>query len=108
MGSKWFCANVGHVGDGNVHCAIICWAEDKELAEAVIKQICRLALSLEGTVMGEHGVGMKLRDMLEEEVGSVGVGVGVMRSIKEALDPRGIVNPGKVFVLEEGDAKAKL
>lgn len=105
-GSKWFCANVGHVGDGNVHSSIICPAEDRDLAEGVIKRICRLALSLEGTVTGEHGVGMKLRDMLEEEVGSVGV--GVMRSTKEALDPRGILNPGKVFKLEDGTEKARL
>jgi D-lactate dehydrogenase (cytochrome) len=104
--SRWFCANVGHAGDGNVHSSIICPAEDKELAEAVIKRICRLALSLEGTVTGEHGVGMKLRDVLEEEVGKTGV--EIMRGIKEALDPRGILNPGKVFKLEDEVGKAKL
>jgi len=106
----WFCANVGHIGDGNVHSSIVCPASDKAAAEAVIRQICRLALSLEGTVTGEHGVGLKLRDALREEVGDMGV--GVMRGIKKSLDVRGILNPDKVFRLEEdvgmGVEKARL
>jgi FAD/FMN-containing dehydrogenase len=102
--SNWFCANVGHVGDGNVHSSIVCPAKDKKLAEEVIKRICRLALSLEGTVTGEHGVGLKLRDVLVEEVGEEGV--GAMRAIKRALDERGILNPGKVVRLD-GDAEGR-
>ena len=95
----WFCANVGHIGDGNVHSSIVCPAVDREDAEAVLQEVARLALRLEGTVTGEHGVGMKLRDALEEEVGRTGV--GVMRSVKKALDERGILNPEKVFRLKE-------
>ncbi|KAH7396913.1 hypothetical protein DE146DRAFT_614874 [Phaeosphaeria sp. MPI-PUGE-AT-0046c] len=106
-GDPWFCANVGHVGDGNVHSSIICPASDKAKAEAVLRQVTRLALRLEGTITGEHGVGSKLRDALEEEVGRVGV--DTMRSIKRSLDPRGILNPGKVIRLEEGESeKARL
>lgn len=97
--SNWFCANVGHVGDGNVHSAIVCPMEDKEKAEQVIAEVQRLTLRLEGTITGEHGVGLKLRDMLVEEVGEAGV--GVMRAVKRALDPRGILNPDKVFRLED-------
>lgn len=96
---KWFCANVGHVGDGNVHMAIVCPAEDKERAEQVLVEVQRLALRLEGTITGEHGVGLKLRGMLVEEVGEAGV--GIMRSVKRSLDPRGILNPDKVFTLDE-------
>ena len=103
--SPWFCANVGHIGDGNVHSSIVCPASDKSAAEAVIRKIARLALSLEGTVTGEHGVGLKLRDALQEEVGMEGV--AVMRGIKRVLDERGILNPEKVFRLEE-DPKARL
>ena len=95
---KWFCANVGHVGDGNVHTAIVCPAEDKEKTEQVLVEVQRVALSLDGTITGEHGVGLKLRDMLVEEVGEAGV--GVMRSVKRSLDPRAILNPDKVFRLE--------
>lgn len=101
--SKWFLANVGHVGDGNVHTAIVCPVEDKAKAEQVLVEVQRLALKLEGTITGEHGVGLKLRDMLVEEVGQAGV--GIMRAVKRALDPRGILNPDKVFRLEvEKDA----
>jgi D-lactate dehydrogenase (cytochrome) len=95
----WFCANVGHVGDGNVHSAIICPAGDRRAAEAVLRDVARLALSLDGTVTGEHGVGLELRDALEEEVGWTGV--EAMRGIKSAWDARGILNPDKVFRLEK-------
>lgn len=87
-----------HLHLGNVHSSIVCPQEHYDAAMSVIMDIARLALSLEGTVTGEHGVGMKLRDALKEEVGSEGV--EVMRGIKRALDPRGILNPDKVFRLE--------
>jgi D-lactate dehydrogenase (cytochrome) len=99
--AKWFCANVGHVGDGNVHSSIICSKEDGEAVYTVLRDVARLALKLEGTVTGEHGVGLKLRDALEEEVGVVGT--SVMRGIKASLDPKGILNPGKVVRLETGE-----
>jgi D-lactate dehydrogenase (cytochrome) len=105
----WFCANVGHVGDGNVHSAIICPVEDKQRVEEVLIEVARLALRLDGTVTGEHGVGLKQREALVEEVGEEGV--EVMRRVKMALDPRGILNPDKVFRLERGEesvSRAKL
>ncbi|KAJ4347433.1 D-lactate ferricytochrome c oxidoreductase [Ascochyta clinopodiicola] len=105
----WFCANVGHVGDGNVHSSIICPAADKSRVDEVLREVARLALRLEGTVTGEHGVGLKQRDALAEEVGVEGV--EAMRRIKGALDPRGILNPDKVFRLEGdglGRDKARL
>ena len=101
----WFCANVGHVGDGNVHSSIICPAADKPKVDKVLKKVARLALSLEGTVTGEHGVGLKQRDALVDEVGIEGI--QVMRRVKAALDPNGILNPDKVFRLEDA-GKAKL
>lgn len=94
----WFCANVGHVGDGNVHSSIICPAADKSRVDVVLQKVARLALSLEGTVTGEHGVGLKQRDALVYEVGLEGI--DVMRRLKGALDPQGILNPDKVFRLE--------
>lgn len=101
----WFCANVGHVGDGNVHSSIICPAADKPKVDKVLKKVARLALSLEGTVTGEHGVGLKQRDALVDEVGIEGI--QVMRRVKAALDLNGILNPDKVFRLEDA-GKAKL
>jgi FAD/FMN-containing dehydrogenase len=99
-GGDWFCASVGHVGDGNVHTAVVCPASAKSDAERLLAKIQRLALELEGTITGEHGVGLKLRDLLEEEVGTGGV--GVMRRVKMAVDPRGILNPDKVVRLGAG------
>ncbi|KAF2193720.1 hypothetical protein K469DRAFT_550471 [Zopfia rhizophila CBS 207.26] len=97
-GSGWFSASVGHIGDGNVHTAIVCPKEDKEDAEKLLAKVQRLALKLEGTITGEHGVGLKLRDMLVEEVGQEGL--DAMRKIKFALDPKGILNPDKVVRLD--------
>jgi len=94
---SWFCASVGHVGDGNVHTAVVCPERDREKAEELLERIQRLALELEGTITGEHGIGLKLRDLLCEEVGELGV--GLMRKIKVAMDPRGILNPDKVVRL---------
>jgi D-lactate dehydrogenase (cytochrome) len=104
--ADWFCANVGHIGDGNVHSSIVCPRQHYDAAMHVLGEVARLALQLDGTVTGEHGVGMKLRDALVEEVGMEGV--EMMRGIKRALDPRGILNPDKVCRLEGGGSMAKL
>jgi D-lactate dehydrogenase (cytochrome) len=96
----WWCGSVGHVGDGNVHTAIVCPKEAKEDVEELVAKIQKLALELEGTITGEHGIGLKLRDMLNEEVGTEGV--DAMRRIKFSLDPKGILNPDKVVRLEGG------
>lgn len=97
-GARWFHANVAHAADGNVHSSIICPAADKSKVEAVLKEVARLAIKLEGTVTGEHGVGEKLREMLVEEIGREGV--DIMRAIKRSVDPRGILGPGKVFEMD--------
>ena len=104
--ASWFCANVGHIGDGNVHSSIVCPQEHYDVAMSVIMEITRLALSLEGTVTGEHGIGLKLREALAEEVGDDGV--TMMRSVKSALDPKGVLNPDKVFKIDKEGSAPKL
>jgi D-lactate dehydrogenase (cytochrome) len=92
-----------------VHSSIICPAADKPRVDGVLRKVARLALSLEGTVTGEHGVGLKQRDALVDELGNEGI--NVMRRVKSALDPRGILNPDKVFRLDDEEGvieKAKL
>ena len=87
----------GHVGDGNFHVLILIDPEsDEELAEAqeINQQIVQLALQMDGTSTGEHGIGIGKQDALLEEHGE---GVEVMRAIKQALDPQNIMNPGKVL-----------
>jgi D-lactate dehydrogenase (cytochrome) len=89
---------VGHVGDGNFHTIILVEegnAEEMERAWALDRQIVRRALALGGTCSGEHGVGLGKREFLLEEHGAEAL--AVMRSLKLAMDPKGILNPGKMF-----------
>ena len=69
--------------------------DQHERAFAAFDDILELGLSLGGTITGEHGVGNLKVDWLEREVGPVSL--QVHRSIKNALDPQGLLNPGKVF-----------
>jgi glycolate oxidase len=89
---------VGHAGDGNMH-PTICFdpadADQRDRAFAAFDDILELGLSLGGTITGEHGVGSLKVDWLEREVGPVSL--EVHRSIKDALDPAGLLNPGKVL-----------
>lgn len=87
----------GHVGDGNFHVVFsIDPNSAEELAEVqrLSDEIITHALALDGTCTGEHGIGLGKRAALRREFGPA---VETMRAIKAALDPRGILNPGKVF-----------
>ncbi|XP_039249570.2 putative D-lactate dehydrogenase, mitochondrial [Styela clava] len=89
---------VGHVGDGNFHC-LICIDPDsqaeQELVVKITNEIAQKALSMGGTCTGEHGIGLGKKKLLVKEVGDEGI--NVMRTIKTAFDPLGIMNPGKVL-----------
>jgi len=89
---------VGHVGDGNFHTVILVPPEPDGLARAweLDKKIVARALALGGSCSGEHGVGIGKREFLEQEHGTETL--AVMYSVKQALDPRGILNPGKIFL----------
>jgi D-lactate dehydrogenase (cytochrome) len=89
---------VGHVGDGNYHALILVPPEPGglERAWALDRKIVGRALSLGGSCSGEHGVGLGKREFLEREHGPEAL--AVMRSLKATLDPRGIMNPGKMFL----------
>jgi len=95
--ASFYVTMVGHVGDGNFHVGLIIDPDNPaEMAEAtaINDRLVKRAIALEGTATGEHGVGTgKRKFMLLEH----GAGIGVMRTIKEALDPLGILNPGKVL-----------
>ncbi|MEN6463522.1 MAG: FAD-linked oxidase C-terminal domain-containing protein [Syntrophomonas sp.] len=89
--------NYGHIGDGNVHTAPVINPEVPEEVERALKlvhEIHLLAIELEGSTTGEHGVGVVRRGYAELEHGNA---VNYMRKIKEVFDPKGIMNPGKVF-----------
>ena len=90
---------VGHVGDGNFHSIILYDPNDKE-KQKLIKQysdnLIEKALELEGTITGEHGIGLQKKGYLLKEHPD---NLPVMKSIKRGLDPNNIMNPGKVFDL---------
>jgi D-lactate dehydrogenase (cytochrome) len=93
----------GHAGDGNLHYAVLVDRDDPDSVargEALSTAIVRRAIEAGGTSTGEHGVGLGKRDYLELEHGPEAV--ALMRRVKTAFDPKGLLNPGKLF--PEGDS----
>jgi D-lactate dehydrogenase (cytochrome) len=91
---------VGHVGDGNFHFGYLLDPNDpkeREVAEDLNHKLVSRALRLEGTCTGEHGVGLHKMGFLVTEAGAGAV--DMMRTVKRALDPKNILNPGKIFSL---------
>jgi D-lactate dehydrogenase (cytochrome) len=91
---------LGHVGDGNFHCAyVIDPAHPEQLAEArsLNERLIERALRMGGTCTGEHGIGIGKIGSLEKEHGDA---IPAMRAIKRALDPTNLFNPGKIFALD--------
>jgi len=89
---------VAHAGDGNTHPAIMADLRDEDEKERVEKALEEMALEgikLGGTLSGEHGIGIVKKDFMLQEHGIVGL--SVMQSIKSVLDPKGILNPGKIW-----------
>jgi len=88
---------LGHVGDGNFHCAILANADDPrevEEAERLNTRIVERAIAMDGTCTGEHGVGIHKMGFLHEEHGDDAL--DLMVRLKRAFDPLNILNPGKV------------
>lgn len=91
---------VGHVGDGNFHVVLYCDRADQAELKRVkgfYDRLIRRAIAMEGTSTGEHGIGAGKMAFLEVEHGAEGV--GIMRQVKKALDPKNILNPGKIVAL---------
>ena len=90
--------NFGHAGNGNIHVNLLVNPDDPEemkRAEACLDEVFSLVLSLDGTLSGEHGVGMAKRPYVPREIDATTI--GVMKAIKRTLDPHDILNPGKLF-----------
>jgi D-lactate dehydrogenase (cytochrome) len=87
----------GHVGDGNFHLSLLIDMDDRDevsRADKFMERLVKRALAMDGTCTGEHGVGQGKLKYLAAEHGDAAL--DVMRAIKSALDPQGIMNPGKI------------
>ena len=90
---------VGHVADGNFHCALLVRDDiprEKALVKEFVAALVARAQEVGGTCTGEHGIGIGKREALLAEVGEPSI--GAMRAIKQALDPLNLLNPGKVLL----------
>jgi len=88
--------NFGHAGNGNIHVNLLTDPDDPgklEQAYECLDKVFKLVLELDGTLSGEHGIGMEKKDYISLELDEVNL--GLMRAIKAQFDPNGILNPGK-------------
>nr|WP_225955433.1 FAD-linked oxidase C-terminal domain-containing protein [Kibdelosporangium phytohabitans] len=88
-------ATCGHAGDGNMHPAVLFDHDQAVAAQQAFADVMRLGLELGGTITGEHGVGFLKREWLARELDEAAL--WSHQQIKQALDPRGILNPGRVI-----------
>ncbi|MCJ1409858.1 D-lactate ferricytochrome c oxidoreductase [Ptychographa xylographoides] len=91
-------AIVGHVGDGNFHAIVLFNEKERKIAEDVVHRMVKRAVEMEGTVTGEHGVGLIKRDYLNHELGESTV--DAMRKLKQAFDPLCLLNCDKIVRAE--------
>ena len=90
--------NFGHAGNGNIHVNLLVnpdQGDEMQRAEACLDEVFSLVLSLDGTLSGEHGVGMAKRPFVPREIDPATL--ALMKSVKQAFDPHNILNPGKLF-----------
>ncbi|MEN8129926.1 MAG: FAD-linked oxidase C-terminal domain-containing protein [Pseudomonadota bacterium] len=90
--------NFGHAGNGNIHVNLLVDTEyeaQMQAAERCLDEVFSLVLKLQGTLSGEHGIGLVKRDFVSREIDPQTL--ELMRAIKRQFDPNGILNPGKVF-----------
>lgn len=90
--------NFGHAGNGNIHVNLLINPDDAtqlKNSHACLDEVFNLVLKLNGTLSGEHGVGISKRDFISREIDSVSL--QLMRELKQVFDPNMILNPGKIF-----------
>lgn len=91
----------GHAGDGNLHPTFLLDMSDsdeKKRTEQAVAELFQLAIDLEGTISGEHGVGLEKKPFLKDQIG--GEGIALLQNIKRTFDPKNLLNPGKMFDME--------
>jgi FAD/FMN-containing dehydrogenase len=91
-------ASFGHAGDGNIHVNLMINPDDSDeraRAKQAERALFERVVALEGSITGEHGVGFSKRPYIEIELGAEEI--ALMKRVKAAFDPNGILNPGKIF-----------
>jgi len=97
-GHPIYIANFGHIGDGNIHVNIM-YSDDpgqEELAEIIVNRVMKEVVELGGSISGEHGIGNKKSQFMELEIPPHEY--EIMKRFKSYFDPKGIMNPGKMFI----------
>ncbi|ORU89906.1 MAG: dimethylmenaquinone methyltransferase [Cycloclasticus sp. symbiont of Poecilosclerida sp. M] len=87
--------NFGHAGNGNIHVNLLIQPEQLDLAQACLADVFSLVMSLNGSLSGEHGIGLEKQNYINLELDDVAI--NLMRKIKSQFDPDNILNPDKVF-----------
>ncbi len=88
----------GHAGDGNLHPTFLLDMKDedeKARTDKAVKELFQLAIDLDGTISGEHGIGLEKKPYLKDQIGAAGI--KLLQDIKMTLDPKNLLNPGKMF-----------
>lgn len=88
----------GHAGDGNLHPTFLLDMQDKDeyaRTEKAVEELFQLAIDLDGTISGEHGIGIEKKPFLKDQIG--GEGIALLQNIKKTFDPKNLLNPGKMF-----------
>ncbi|MCP3887689.1 MAG: FAD-binding protein [Desulfobulbaceae bacterium] len=92
----------GHAGDGNLHPTFLIDMGDREemiRTEKAVVELFQLAIDLEGTISGEHGIGLEKKPFLKDQIGAEGI--ALLQNIKKTFDPKNLLNPGKMFDMPE-------
>ncbi|MBW2568138.1 MAG: FAD-binding protein [Deltaproteobacteria bacterium] len=100
--TKLTMVSFGHAGDGNIHFNVMLDKKNKEeleKANAAIEVLFDYTLELGGTISGEHGIGITKMPYLAKEIGPVEI--ALMKKLKKVFDPNGVLNPGKIFPINE-------
>jgi len=90
--------NFGHAGNGNIHVNLLVQLEQLDIAKACLAEVFKLVTSLNGSLSGEHGIGLEKRDYIHLELDTTAI--DIMKKIKAQFDPQNLLNPDKVFPID--------
>lgn len=90
--------NFGHAGNGNIHVNLLVQLEQLDIAKACLTKVFQLVIKLNGSLSGEHGIGLEKRDYINLELDHTAI--DIMKKIKTQFDPKGLLNPDKVFPID--------